>query len=92
MDFVITKGIVTARPFAFVRRSGESLTGVIFMESALGGPSGHVAFGHVFRDFAGAEFATGAGDDQEHLDSGGGLLGELEVVFVARPAVNMGWC
>ena len=42
-----------------------------------------MAFGHSFRDFAGAEFATGAGDDEEHLASGGGLLGELKVVFVA---------
>ena len=52
-------------------------------ELALGGPGGDVAFGNLFLDFAGAELATGAGDDEEHLASGGGLLGELEVVFVA---------
>lgn len=52
-------------------------------ELTLGGPCGDVAFGHFPGDLAGAEFAAGPGDDEEHLAGGGGSLRELEVMFVA---------
>ena len=51
-------------------------------ELTLGSPGGDMACGHFFGDFAGAEFASGAGDDEEHLAGGGGLFRELEVMFV----------